>query len=119
MWKSRLQIAFLFAIVAIARFAYADPTPTEYKNPLNNVTTFPALIEAIAKAARDVGLPLAAVAIIFAGFKFVIAAAQGDQAGLTAARKMLWYVLLGSGIIVGAYVIATVVVNTIKNFSPS
>lgn len=110
MWKTSLRGIIFSVIFGIARFARA----VEYKNPLNNVTTLPQLLNAVANAVIQVGGTLAAVAIIWVGFKFVLAAAQGDQAGLTQARKMLWYVIIGTLIIVGAGVIARVAVDVVQ-----
>lgn len=110
MWKTNLRGVIFSGIFGTVRFAHA----AVYENPLKNVKTLPQLLEAVANAVIQVGGALAAVAIIWVGFKFVLAAAQGDQAGLTQARKMLWYVIIGTLIIVGAGVIARVAVDVVQ-----
>lgn len=106
-WIIPLRDIFLSAILTIVPFARADTT---YPNPIT-ATSFSCLIKTISDAVIQIGVPLAIVAIIFVGLRFVIAAASGDQAGVTKARGMLWYVLIGTAIIVGSWVIAQAVIN--------
>ena len=128
-WKSRLcgvlvcGMLLLVSLVCVPPFtnvALADcpaGTPagsTCYDNPIK-ATSFPDLVKAIAKAVTEIGSVLAVAAIVFVGIRFVIAAASGDQGGLTKARQMLWYVLIGTAVIVGAAYLAGAVVDLIKN----
>lgn len=93
--------------LGIANFAYA----LDIQNPIAPVSSFPQLIDRIASALRTIVMPLAIAAIIFVGFKFVSAAASGNQAELTKAKTMLWWVLIGTAIVIGASVLAQAVVN--------
>lgn len=106
-WKNKLPAWLIFAILGIADFAYA----LEITNPISPVSSFPQLIDRIASALRTIVMPLAIAAIIFVGFKFVNAAASGNQAELTKAKTMLWWVLIGTAIVIGASVLAQAVVN--------
>ena len=76
--------------------------------------SFPQLIQQIAKAVRLIALPLATVAIIFVGFKFVISSARGDEKGLGEAKKMFFWVIIGTAIIVGASALAEWIVKFAK-----
>lgn len=106
-WKNKLLRPLIFAILGIANLVWA----VEITNPIAPVSSFPQLIDRIASALRTIVMPLAIAAIIFVGFKFVSAAASGNQAELTKAKTMLWWVLIGTAIIIGASVLAQAVVN--------
>lgn len=106
-WKNKLLKPLIFAILGIAHSVYA----LVIENPISPTSNFPRLIEKIAVAVRTIAIPLAGVAIVFVGFKFVIAAASGNQSELTKAKTMLLWVLVGTAIIIGASVLAEAVVN--------
>ena len=97
----------IFATLIIANSAYA----LEIQNPISPVSSFPQLIVRISAALRTIVMPLAIAALIFVGFKFVAGAAKGSDKDLTDAKKMLWWVLIGTAIIIGASVLAQAVVN--------
>lgn len=81
-------------------------------NPLGSTKTLPELIDGILRIVLTIGIPLIALMIIYSGFKFVMA--QGNSKELEDARRNLLYVLIGAGILLGAYVIAEAVVGTIN-----
>lgn len=110
MWKINLLIILFFAILVIANSVYA----LEITNPIAPTNSFLQLVENISKAMVKIAMPLAVAAIVFVGFKLVIAAAQGNDKGLQDGKKMLWWVLIGTAIIIGALVLAQVVVNFAK-----
>ena len=105
--KNRLLAWFIFVILGIVGSAYA----LEIQNPIAPTSSFPQLIDRIAVALRTIVMPLAIAAIIFVGFKFVVGAAKGSDKDLTEAKKMLWWVLIGTAIIIGASILAQAVVN--------
>lgn len=106
-WKNKLSWLSIFVILGITSSIYA----LEIQNPIAPTSNFPQLIERIAEAVRIIAMPLAIAAIIFVGFKLVVAASRGDEKGLGEAKKMLWWVLIGTAIIIGASVLAQAVVN--------
>ena len=93
--------------------AYAAHPPIVIKNPIGT-QTIEALIASVAGQLTQFALVLAVFAIVVVGFKLVFAAVNGDAAGITQARKMLWWVLLGTAIIVGAKLIALAVQNFLQ-----
>lgn len=105
--KIKLSALPFFAILGIANSVYA----LEIQNPIAPTSSFPQLIINISKAMLVIAMPLATAAIVFVGFKLTIAAAQGNDKGLQDSKKMLWWVLIGTAIIIGASVLAQVVVN--------
>lgn len=109
LWIMSLHTALFFAILTAApvAFAVAIPNPIEAKS-------FEDLINNLAYWVRVIALPLAAVAIVFVGFKLIIAASSGDSKGLGEAKKFLAWVVIGTAIVVGASVLAQAVVNFAK-----
>lgn len=61
----------------------------------------------------QIGIPIAVLFIVWAGFKFVLA--RGNAGKLDEARKNLMYTLIGIGIFLGAWLIATVIANTVNS----
>ena len=104
--KSLLFLLIFFAIIALAYSAGA----IEIQNPIQ-AKSFTELIKQIAKAVRTIAVPLAVVAIIFVGFKFVVSSAGGNAKGLEEARKMFIWVMVGTAIIVGASALAEAIVD--------
>ena len=83
----------------------------ELTNPIK-AASFGAFVTAITDIIIQIGIPLAAVFIIWSGFLFVTA--RGDEKKLTAAKTTLVWTLIGTAIIVGAKVLATAIVNFAK-----
>lgn len=109
--KSALYAALFLAILLLA---FPDMVlGVTIENPIK-AKSFPELIQQIAKAVRLIAFPLAIVAIIFVGFKFVISSARGDEKGLGEAKKMFFWVVIGTAIIVGASALAEWVVEFAK-----
>lgn len=81
------------------------------ENPIDS-KDFAVIMRKIANLVAMVALPLVVVMIIWAGAQFVFA--QGNDTKLTAAKKTLWYSLLGALLVVGAYAIATAIENFAK-----
>lgn len=82
-------------------------------NPLGaNNNSFCGLVKKLLQAALQVGIPIAVLFIVYAGFKFVLA--RGKPEALAEARKNLMWTLIGIAIFLGAWLIADVVANTIN-----
>jgi hypothetical protein len=79
-------------------------------NPLGS-SSLCGLILTILKALIALGVPIAVLFIVWAGFKFVLA--QGSQTKLKEAKENFLNTVLGIAIFVGASLIITVVVNTV------
>ncbi|QQG45615.1 MAG: TrbC/VirB2 family protein [Candidatus Sungiibacteriota bacterium] len=84
---------------------------TEIPNPIKS-QDFGELVKTIARGIQTIALPLAVVAIVFAGFQMIIS--SGNEAKLKEAKKTLTWVLVGTAIVVGATVLAEVMVNFAK-----
>jgi hypothetical protein len=69
------------------------------------------LIHGILDAVMVIGIPIAILFMVWAGFQFVLA--QGNAEKLGSARKNFLNVIIGIAIFVGASLIAQVIVNTV------
>ena len=82
-------------------------------NPLGNITNFGELVNKIADIVMAIGIPVAAVFIIYAGFLFVTA--RGSEEQIKKAKTTLYWTIIGTALLVGAKVIAAALQTTIKN----
>lgn len=87
-----------------AGISYSVPNPLKAKS----VAEF---IEQVLKAVVVLGIPVAVLFIVFAGFKFVIA--MGKPEALSEAKRNLGYTILGIGLFLAAWLIAQVIFNTV------
>lgn len=84
------------------------------KNPIG-VNTIEEAIKKIMDVILSVALPFIVLFFIYAGFLFVTA--RGDKTKLEKAKNMFWYTLIGALLILGAWTIATAVVNTVNEIT--
>ena len=84
-------------------------------NPLgtNGPQNLPDFIKAIIQIVLVVGIPLLVLAIIYSGFLFV--KAQGNPGELEIAKRSLLYTVIGGALLLGAFVIATAIGQTVKD----
>ncbi|PIT90871.1 hypothetical protein COU17_03425 [Candidatus Kaiserbacteria bacterium CG10_big_fil_rev_8_21_14_0_10_49_17] len=83
------------------------------QNPLSGVSTIPQFINVLLDAIIVIGLPIAALFIIYAGFLFVTA--QGSEEKLKNAKSTFLWTLVGIAVFIGAKVIAELIDTTIKS----
>lgn len=90
----------------------ASPNTQKLENPLgsnnNNLTDF---AKAIVDALITVGLPIAALMLVYSGFLFV--KARGNPSELDEAKRAFFYTIIGIAIILSLGVIAQVIKGTI------
>ena len=99
-----------FGLVRIAMAANCPSSPSGYlPNPLCS-QTFADLIANVAKIVAEIGLPIAAIAIIYAGFLFVTAGGNEDK--LKKAKTTFLWSVVGTALLLGAWAIA----EAIKSF---
>jgi hypothetical protein len=89
-----------------------NPGKATLTNPLSGITSICKLVVALVQGATIIGIPIAVLFIVIAGFNFIIA--RGNPAKISAAQKNLYNVIIGIAIFVGASVIANLVVGTLK-----
>ena len=107
MWKKIiLSFAFIYLMMGNGALVYAAPIKIE--NPINS-TDIIALITSVSAKIFDVAIVIAVVSIIIVGFKYIVSAVQGNATGIKDANKMLFWLVIGLAVVVGARVIATAV----------
>ncbi len=120
--KISLSKAFFWGIINAALFlpAYfagaSDPRflpPKQFSNPLAS-GSITALIGAIADVIFKIGVPVAALFIIYSGLMFVTA--RGSEEQLKKAKTTFMWTIIGTGVLLGAKVIAMVIKETVSAF---
>lgn len=115
--KIRLsQIVFgviINAVLVPRVFALQGEIGSTLTNPLNS-SSFAELIESIAKLAAKIGIPIAALFIIYSGLLFVTA--RGNEKQLETAKASFTWAIIGTAILLGAWVIASAIEATIRSF---
>lgn len=111
---------FLFLLLPLAKiFAEINnpPSPVSQKaskttidNPLGS-SDINVLLTNVMNIVAVVGGIVLVIFIIYSGYKFVTA--QGKPEKISEAKDMFWATIIGGAILLGADVIANVVVNTI------
>ncbi len=91
-------------------FCLVLPVSADLQNPLGSTSSFPALISKIAKIVAQIGLPAAAMVIIYSGFLF--ATAGGNEDKLKKAKQTFFWAIIGTALLLGAWAIA----EAIKQF---
>ena len=90
----------------------ASPNPSKLENPLgdsnSSLTTF---ANSVVDAVVTVGLPIAALMIVYSGFLFV--KARGNPSELEEAKRAFLYAIIGIAIILGAKVLSGVIKGTV------
>ncbi len=81
-------------------------------NPLGT-TNVPNLVSIVLTYITRVGVVVAIVAFIWSGFVFV--RAQGKPAEIQKAKELFFYTVIGVAILLGAQLLASLVVGTIKS----
>jgi len=88
---------------------------TGIQNPIS-FCTFGAFIAAILDIVVTIGIPIAAIFIIYAGFLFVTA--RGNEQQLEKAKSALIAAIIGTAVLLGASVLANAIDATIQGITP-
>lgn len=121
--KYSFVIVFIFTLITSAVCVNAggglgNDVTTTISNPLGDkITDIPSFIEAAITVVLTIGIPIVALAIIYTGFLFV--EAQGNPEKLTKAKKALLYTLIGAALLLGAFVIANAIGETVDEIKKS
>ena len=70
-------------------------------------------VKAILEVVLKIGIPVAAMFIIYSGFLFV--KAQGNEAELTKAKNAFTYAVIGTAILLGSWLLAKGIESTINS----
>lgn len=108
-----VSVFFLFVSIAEAQTgAGCSGQPTSgLQNPLS-VCSVSEFIALVLKVMVMVALPIISFFIVYSGFLFI--SAQGNPEQLSKAKTNLMYVIIGAILILGAWVIATLIGGTVS-----
>jgi len=109
-----LALFFLLLVIVLPIFSFAveDVTITAtIKNPLSAGTLF-CFLKDILDVFLTIGVIVAVLFMVYAGFLFVTA--RGNEAQLGTAKKAFLGAVIGTAIIMGVWVIAQAIVGTIN-----
>jgi len=118
---NKMKKIFLYAIVslyAIPQFVFGQGGGssggggTSFPNPIR-YTTFMDFVQAILQVVLKIGIPVAAMFIIYSGFLFV--KAQGNPEELKKAKRAFTYAVIGTAILLGSWLLAKGIESTINS----
>jgi Type IV secretion system pilin len=115
--KPRNILALFAAIICtlppVAFAASCGGDGTGIQNPLSSAyCTIPAFIAGFLQVMVEIGLPIVALFLLIAGYQFIAAGGNPDK--LAKAKENFVYVIIGMLLILGAWVIATLIGNTVS-----
>lgn len=111
----RKLIAFTLPGTLLA-FLLIDTAFAQLKNPLSDsYSSIPQFISGALKVMVMVALPIITLFMVYSGFLFVFA--QGNQEQLAKAKTNFVYVVIGSILILGAWVFASLIGGTISQLT--
>lgn len=107
-FKHTLAYVIPLATLFVAEIASAQNQQLQNPLSIGGIADFVALV---LKVMVMVALPIISLFIVYSGFLFI--SAQGNEERLGKAKTNLLYVLIGSILILGAWVIATLIGGTV------
>jgi hypothetical protein len=110
----RKIFVYIAALVwTLPLIASAQTTGAGIQNPLNaSYSTIPTFIAGFLKVMVQIGLPIVALFLLLSGFQFI--KARGNPEKLNDAKNNFVYVIIGASLILGAWVLATLIGNTVS-----
>ncbi|OGG67129.1 hypothetical protein A3C21_02040 [Candidatus Kaiserbacteria bacterium RIFCSPHIGHO2_02_FULL_59_21] len=115
-YRNARHVLLFIASAAIVFFASTAFAQEGLKNPLNsNFSSIPAFIAGALKALAMIALPIITLFLVISGFYFITA--QGNQQKLETAKKNFFYVVIGALLILGAWIIATLIAGTVNQLT--
>ena len=109
--KNKIIFALPFAfLIPLSVFA------EKYGNVVGcGIQTIPEFIKAVLSIVIKIGIPVASLFIIWAGFLFITA--QGNETKVTAAKKALFWSCVGFGVLLAAWLFAIAAIGIITSFA--
>ncbi|MBM3261237.1 hypothetical protein FJY93_02355 [Candidatus Kaiserbacteria bacterium] len=106
-------------ILLVATQAQAQQcTGSCLNSPLNRaISGIPQFFSMILKASVMILLPIISLAIVFSGFMFV--KARGNERELATAKRNFFYVIFGAILLLGAWLFANLIGNTVSQILPT
>ena len=103
----------IFSFIHLAKAEQCDGTDSSILcNPLKT-DSFTSLMESVSQLAVEIGIPIAALFIIYSGLKLVMA--RGNEEDIKKAKTGLTWAIIGSGILIGAWTIMKILQSTVES----
>lgn len=113
-FSAGLKYLILVLLPGVLYAGHADPASGGLHNPLKSeYSSIPEFIGAIVKIARDIGFFVAIFFIVYSGFLFV--KARGNETEITKAKSVFTWTLVGTAVLLGAWLFAEAIQGTIDN----
>ena len=113
-FSAGLKYLILVLLPGVLYAGHADPASGGLHNPLQSeYSSIPEFIGAIVKIARDIGFFVAIFFIVYSGFLFV--KARGNETEITKAKSVFTWTLVGTAVLLGAWLFAEAIQGTIDN----
>lgn len=103
-------LLWAFALPVLAQTGGSGGGATSLQNPLR-FASLERFIEGVLQAVVMIALPIIVAFIVYAGFKYVFA--RGNSSEITKAHENFKYVIIGTILILGAWVLATLIGGTV------
>lgn len=109
----------LFLLVIPLVLVHATPPgDIQIYNPLEGrVSDIPALITIVVDAVKNIGYFLIVLFIIYSGFLFV--KARGDEKGITDAKNVFKWTVVGAAVLLGAQILSALIKGTVDSLGSS
>jgi len=114
MKKIRTVIVRTFYIYIVPAIALAQDDT--FKNP-SSLPDIQSFLANFLKAIVQIALPIITLFVVYSGFLFI--AARGNEVKITQAKNNFLYVIIGATLILGAWILATLLGATAKSVLPT
>lgn len=105
-------IASMVLLTPITAFAQREDTIIKFVNPIKSKSVAE-VMNNFFKILIEIGAVAVTLAIVYAGFLFVVA--RGNPEQLNKAKTTLFWTIIGALVLLGAQIIAGVIANSIKS----
>jgi hypothetical protein len=116
--KLRILVIIVVALVVFgyAFTTYAQGTGFKLENPIGGAaSTIPQFLSKVLQVMVMIALPIISLFIVYSGFLFV--AARGNEEKLSVAKANFLYVIIGAILILGAWVLASLLGGTVAELT--
>ena len=104
--------AFILPLCFFSFFAFpVFATKVQMDQITPGITSIPQFLKSVLDICVKIGIPVSAFFLIWSGFLFL--SAQGDPGKLTTARRAFTYAVIGTAVILCAWLLAMAIQNTI------
>ena len=114
-----VAVLLVGGVFVLPHEALAQPGNTDPSKGIVNPLKFGTLgefVKAIVTVARDIGMLVAVLGIVYAGFLKVTA--RGDEEKLKKSNKAFLWAVMGTAVLLGAWLIATAIQGTVQEIEP-